>query len=117
MGSTPRGAVRGAEGRGGGKIDGGGDAPDLLDVAPGGDRVFGTLRGPKPATGTHDIAGTTPGVVVLKVADGGKTATREFLVPIGDQSPEFPSDPHGIAVRKTGRESTVLSAPRPMRRR
>jgi DNA-binding beta-propeller fold protein YncE len=86
-----------------GKIDGVGDAPDLLDVAPGGHRVFGTLRGPKPATGTHDIAGTTPGVVVLKVEDGGKTAKREFVIPIGDQSPESSSDPHGIAVRKTGR--------------
>jgi len=96
-------AVLSSEGKIAGKIVAIGDAPDLLDVAPGGDRVFGTLRGPKPATGTHDIAGTTPGVVVLKVADGGKTATREFVVPIGDQSPESPSDPHGIAVRKTGR--------------
>jgi DNA-binding beta-propeller fold protein YncE len=92
-----------AEGKVVGRIDGVGDAPDLLDVAPGGDRVFGTLRGPKPATGTHDIAGTTPGVVVLKVEDGGKTAKREFVIPIGDQSPESSSDPHGIAIRTTGR--------------
>jgi DNA-binding beta-propeller fold protein YncE len=96
-------AVLSSEGKVVGKIDTVGDAPDLLDVAPDGDRVFGTLRGPKPATGTHDIAGKTPGVVVLKVKDGGKAATREFVIPIGDQSPESPSDPHGIAIRKTGR--------------
>lgn len=92
-------AVLTADGKVVGKIDGVGDAPDLLDVAPG-DRVVGTLRGPKPATGTHDMAGTTPGVVVLKVEGGGTSAKREFIIPIGDQSAEAPSDPHGIAVRR-----------------
>lgn len=85
------------------KIDGVGDAPDLLDVSPGGDRVFATLRGPKPATGTHDVAGKTPGVSVLLVQDGGKAGKPEFIIPIGDQSAESSSDPHGIAVRKKGR--------------
>ena len=93
-------AVLSGEGKVVGKIPDVGDAPDLLDVSPSGDRVFGTLRGPKPATGTHDIAGKTPGVTVLAVQDGGKSAKREFIIPIGDQSAESPSDPHGIAVRK-----------------
>jgi hypothetical protein len=46
------------------------------------------------------MAGKTPGVTVLAVLDGGKNAKREFLIPIGDQSAESPSDPHGIAVRR-----------------
>ncbi len=95
-------AVLSGDGKVVGKVGDVGDAPDLLDVSPSGDRVFGTLRGPKPATGTHDIAGKTPGVTVLAVKDGGKTAKREFIIPIGDQGPESPSDPHGIAVRKKG---------------
>jgi DNA-binding beta-propeller fold protein YncE len=95
-------AVLSGEGKVVGKVDGVGDAPDLLDVSPGGDRVFATLRGPKPATGTHDMAGKTPGVSVLSVQDGGKAGKREFIIPIGDQSAESPSDPHGIAVRKKG---------------
>ncbi len=93
-------AVLSGDGKVVGKIGDVGDAPDLLDVSPAGDRVFGTLRGPKPATGTHDIAGKTPGVTVLAVNEGGKSAKREYIIPIGDQSPESPSDPHGIAVRK-----------------
>lgn len=96
-------AVVTGEGKVVGKIDGVGDAPDLLEASPSGDRVFGTLRGPKPATGTHDIAGKAPGVTVLAVQDGGKSAKREFIIPIGDQSAESPSDPHGIAVRKKTR--------------
>jgi DNA-binding beta-propeller fold protein YncE len=96
-------AVLNADGKVVGKIAGAGDAPDLLDGSPAGDRVFGTLRGPKPATGTHDIAGTTPGVTVLAVQEGGKTGKREFIIPVGDQSAESASDPHGIAVRKKGR--------------
>jgi DNA-binding beta-propeller fold protein YncE len=95
-------AVLNADGKIVGKIEGVGDAPDLMDRSPAGDRVFGTLRGPKPATGTHDIAGKTPGITVLAVKEGGKTGTREFIIPIGDQSLESPSDPHGIAVRKKG---------------
>ncbi|MEO6667761.1 MAG: YncE family protein [Nitrospiria bacterium] len=96
-------AVLSADGKVRGKIDGIGDAPDLLDDSPSGDRIFGTLRGPKPATGTHDIAGKTPGVTVLTVLESGKSATRDFLIPIGDQTADNPSDPHGIAVRRTGR--------------
>jgi DNA-binding beta-propeller fold protein YncE len=93
-------AVLSGDGKVVGKIPDVGDAPDLLDVSPVGDRVFGTLRGPKPATGTHDMAGKTPGVTVLAVRDGGKSATREFILPVGDQGAESASDPHGIAVRK-----------------
>lgn len=96
-------AVMSAAGKVVGKIDGIGDAPDLLDASPSGTRVFGSLRGPKPATGTHDIAGKTPGVTVLSVLDGGRSAKRVFIIPIGDQSAESTSDPHGIAVRKKGR--------------
>jgi DNA-binding beta-propeller fold protein YncE len=95
-------AVLTGDGKVVGKIGGVGDSPDLLEVSPDGTRVFVTLRGPKPATGTHDIAGRTPGVSVLSVQDRGRAAKREFIIPIGDQTAESSSDPHGIAVRKKG---------------
>jgi DNA-binding beta-propeller fold protein YncE len=89
----PAGAVAGT-------IGGIGDAPDLLDTAPDGTRVFASLRGPKPATGSHDLAGTKPGVAVIEVRDRGKNGKLLFVLPIGDQTPDSNSDPHGIAVRR-----------------
>jgi DNA-binding beta-propeller fold protein YncE len=76
-----------------------GDAPDLLDISPDGKYLFGTFRGPKPATGTHDMAGTKPSVGVIKVKRGGKSGKLKYAIPIGDQTPESKSDPHGIAIR------------------
>lgn len=83
-----------------GTIDTIGDAPDLLEVSPSGDQVFGTLRGPNPATGTHERAGQTPGVTVIKVLEGGRSGKVEFILPVGERGPESKSDPHGIAVRR-----------------
>jgi hypothetical protein len=77
-----------------------GIAPDLMDVAPGGNLVFLTLRGPKPNTGGMPATGVTPGVAVIEVApDGAMGKTINFL-PMGPQDADSPSDPHGIAVRK-----------------
>jgi DNA-binding beta-propeller fold protein YncE len=70
-----------------------GDAPDLMVFSPEGGRAFITLRGPNPATGTHDIRGTTPGVAVIDVA----TRRQSTIIPLGAANPL--SDPHGIALR------------------
>ena len=79
-------------------IDGFGAAPDLLDVSPGGDYVFVTLRGPKALTGGAGAIGETPGVAVLEVLDGGANGRLAAFLPIGDQSPESNADPHALAV-------------------
>jgi DNA-binding beta-propeller fold protein YncE len=76
-----------------------GDAPDLLDISPDGKWLFGTFRGPNPATGTHDIAGSKPSVGVIKLKRGGKAGKLKYTLPIGDQTAESMSDPHGIAIR------------------
>jgi DNA-binding beta-propeller fold protein YncE len=76
-----------------------GDAPDLLDISPDGKWLFGTFRGPNPATGTHDIKGAHPSIGVIKLKRGGKAGKLKYTIPIGDQTPESNSDPHGIAIR------------------
>jgi DNA-binding beta-propeller fold protein YncE len=77
-----------------------GVAPDLMDIAPGGNLVFVTLRGPKPTTGGMPATGVTPGVAVIEVAaDGSEGKTVNFL-PIGPQDADSPADPHGIAIRR-----------------
>ncbi|MFC0471793.1 hypothetical protein ACFFHM_15125 [Halalkalibacter kiskunsagensis] len=44
-----------------------------------------TLRGPEPATGTHDMAGETPGVSIIDVESKEKIDLIELT-----------GDPHGI---------------------
>jgi DNA-binding beta-propeller fold protein YncE len=81
-------------------VEGIGDAPDLIDISPDGKWLFGTFRGPNPATGTHDIAGTKPSVGVIKLSWWSrKSGKLKYSIPIGDQTPDSKSDPHGIAVR------------------
>ncbi|MFN0073458.1 MAG: YncE family protein [Chloroflexota bacterium] len=77
-----------------------GVAPDLMDVNPDGTLVFLTLRGPKPNTGGMPATGVTPGVAVIQVEQGGSMGKTLSFVPIGQQNPDSPADPHGIAVRK-----------------
>jgi DNA-binding beta-propeller fold protein YncE len=78
-----------------------GAAPDLMDPSPAGDRVFVSLRGPNNLTGGPPAKGETPGLAVLTVGDGGRSGSRAFFVPIGDQSSTSAVDPHAIAVRRT----------------
>lgn len=79
-------------------------APDLMGIAPPGNRVFATLRGPFPLTGNAPAAGNavgaTPGVGVIRVEQGGRSGTFQAVARIsrmigGDER----ADPHGIAVR------------------
>ena len=47
--------------------------PDLLSVSPDGSHVFMSLRGPVPLTADpHVSTGSTPGIGVLKVLQGGR---------------------------------------------
>lgn len=79
-------------------------APDLLGISPGGNRVFMTLRGPLPLTGNapavNNAVGSTPGVGVVRVEEGGLSGTFQAVarithVVLGVER----ADPHAIAVR------------------
>ncbi len=96
-----------------------GAAPDLMDIAPGagaplpcqpsstpmclapgGDRVFISMRGPRALTGGMAAIGDRTGVEILRVEDGGRFGTRVAFIPVGDDR----ADIHALAVR-------VLTAP------
>jgi hypothetical protein len=78
--------------------------PDLLDRSPNGNRVFMALRGPVPLTGNapgvNNAVGSTPGLGVVRVEQGGRHGVLEAIVPISNvvNGVEL-ADPHGIAVR------------------
>ena len=79
-------------------------APDLMAVAPGGNRVYLALRGPSPLTanvpGVDNAVGATPGVGVVRVEQGGRAGTFQTVAPITNVSGGVErADPHGIAVR------------------
>lgn len=80
-------------------------APDLLDVSPDGAYVFVGLRGPNPLTGNHkevnNAKGTTPGVGVIKVSDGGRSGEFIGFARITNMKDgKETADTHGVAVRK-----------------
>ncbi len=103
-------------------------APDLMATDPDGKHVFVTLRGPCPLTANdpsvNNAVGATPGLMVIKVEQGGKAGEVLGVAPISDPAPaafDCPSrgddtpngtptlseraDPHGIAVRALGKGS------------
>jgi hypothetical protein len=78
-------------------------APDLIDFAPDGTYAFVNLRGPHPLTGNHkdfdNAKGSTPGVAVIKVLDGGKSGELAGISRITNMvNGKETADPHGIAV-------------------
>lgn len=75
-------------------------APDLLAISPSGSRVFATLRGPIPGSGGHAAFGSTPGLGVIRVEQGGKRGVLQAIAPISnlDALGVNRADPHGIAV-------------------
>ncbi|MGK4006254.1 hypothetical protein WMF31_26785 [Sorangium sp. So ce1036] len=78
-------------------------APDLMDVSPSGHRIFVTLRGPTPLSGDpHASVGSTPGVGVIHVTQGGRSGKLKAIVPITnlDAGGVERADPHGIRVRR-----------------
>ena len=80
-------------------------APDLLALAPGGQRVYVSLRGPNPLTQNfpplNNAVGSTPGLGVILVAGGGVTGVLSTVFPISnvDSGSVQRADPHAIAVR------------------
>jgi DNA-binding beta-propeller fold protein YncE len=77
-------------------------SPDLLDSSPSGGRVFVSLRGSIPLTGDpHVSTGSTPGVGVIRVRQGGRSGVLEGIARISniDRSGLDRADPHALRVR------------------
>jgi DNA-binding beta-propeller fold protein YncE len=81
--------------------------PDLLSVSPDGSHVYMSLRGPVPLTADpHVSTGSTPGIGVLKVLQGGRSARFEYIARISnvDAGGVERADVHASTVRmKTSR--------------
>lgn len=80
-------------------------APDLLDVASDGAYVFVGTRGPNPLTGNdknvNNAKGSTPGVGVIKVTEGGKGGQFVGIARITNMKDgKETADTHGLGVRK-----------------
>ncbi len=76
--------------------------PDLLMTSPNGSHVFTSLRGPNPLTADpHVSTGSTPGVGVIKVLEGGKNGRFERVVPVSnvDAGNVERADVHALAIR------------------
>ena len=77
--------------------------PDLAVIAPSGNRIFVSLRGPIPLSGDpHASTGTTPGIGVLQVEQGGSTGFLKAIAPISNIGSDGVqrADAHGIALRR-----------------
>ena len=77
--------------------------PDLLDISPGGHYVFMSLRGPNPVSGNNpafnNAVGTTPGVGVIRVEQGGRRGKFFARAPISNVVGGVErADPHGLRV-------------------
>ncbi len=76
--------------------------PDLMDISPSGEHVFLALRGPNPLSGDPHVAtGTTPGLGVVKITEGGMGGFLIGVAPITnvDAGGVERADAHGIRVR------------------
>ena len=78
-------------------------SPDLMDIAPAGNRMFVSLRGSIPLTGDpHVSTGTTPGMMIMRIEEGGRRGDVIGIVRISnvDAAGVDRADPHGIRVRR-----------------
>ena len=76
--------------------------PDLLTVSPNGSHAFMSLRGPVPLTADpHVSTGSTPGVGVLKVTEGGRNGVFEAVAPVSniDATGVERADVHAMTLR------------------
>lgn len=77
-------------------------APDLVDAAPSGTRLFVALRGPVPLSGDpHNATGSTPGLGIIRVTGAGGDGSLMSIIRISNpnqQGTQQP-DPHGLRVR------------------
>jgi hypothetical protein len=76
-------------------------APDIAAIAPAGDRIFVALRGPTPLSGDpHNATGSTPGLGVIELSEGGRNGRLAAIVRITNISDGVDqADPHAVAVR------------------
>jgi hypothetical protein len=77
-------------------------SPDLLDIAPAGNRIYVSLRGPIPLTGDpHASTGSTPGLGVIRVTQGGRHGVLQaaFQISNVDALGIERADPHAVRVR------------------
>jgi hypothetical protein len=78
-------------------------SPDLLELAPPGNRIYATLRGALPLSGDpHASTGSTPGVGVIRVEEGGRSGELQAIARISnlDAAGIERADPHGLRIRK-----------------
>lgn len=78
--------------------------PDLLALSPNGSHVYMSLRGPAPLTADpHVSTGTTPGVGIIKVTEGGRNGIFEAFAPMSnvDASGVERADAHALSLRVT----------------
>jgi hypothetical protein len=76
--------------------------PDLSDLSPSGNRMFVSLRGPNPLSGSpHAATGSTPGLGVIQVTEGGKGGVLKSVVRISnvDTTGVERADCHAIRIR------------------
>jgi DNA-binding beta-propeller fold protein YncE len=76
--------------------------PDLLATSPNGSHVFMSLRGPNPLTADpHVSTGSTPGVGVVKVTEGGQGGSFETVAPATnvDTAGVERADVHALTIR------------------
>lgn len=77
--------------------------PDLIDISPSGSHLFFALRGPNPLSGDPHVAtGSTPGLGVVKLDQGGRSGSLRTVVRISniDNMGVERADAHGIRVRR-----------------
>jgi hypothetical protein len=77
--------------------------PDLAAISPAGNRIFVSLRGPNPLSGDpHASTGSTPGLGVLQVEQGGRHGRVKAIARITNPDAEGVerADAHGIALRR-----------------
>jgi DNA-binding beta-propeller fold protein YncE len=76
--------------------------PDLLVTSPNGSHAFMSMRGPNPLTADpHVSTGSTPGIGVIKIREGGRNGTFEAFAPVSnpDQSSMERADLHALTIR------------------
>jgi hypothetical protein len=77
-------------------------APDIAALSPGGDLIFVALRGGTPLSGDpHNAAGSTPGLGIIEVTDGGRAGRLAAIVRMSNVAGGIDrADPHAVAIRR-----------------
>jgi hypothetical protein len=75
-----------------------------MEFSPDGNRAYVTLRGPNPLTGNapsvNNAVGTTPGLGIIRVTQGGRNGVLQSIAPVSRKIGGVErADPHGIGVR------------------